>query len=229
MADSEKETRSIDNILDSVEKAQGLASNFVRSSFALGWDAYSKNVRITGINKETGELILEGDVATANAAARDVVFENVLRNVYLPETDDTAWQAILAEMNKPEHSVYKRQHFVMALGKKGLEWEALWDSLTKPLDTLQYGEIIGDFMKGASGNATGVIQDRYVTADEMEALVAEAEKRIAADPDWDLSPEWDKNPVGAAQTYLMMQRKMPDPAASQLAEMGYLVPAKKKA
>lgn len=227
MADDEKKARSIDDILDSVEKAQGLASNFVRSSFALGWDAYSKNVKITGINKETGELILEGDVATANAAARETIFENVLRNVYLPSTDDKAWKAILAEMNKPEHSVYKRQHLGMAFGKKGFEWESFWDSLTKPLDNFKYGEIIGDFMKGASGGAIGAIQDRYVTADEMEALVKEAEKRIAADPDWDLSPEWDKNPVGAAQTYLMMQRKMPDPAANQLAEMGYLVPKKK--
>ena len=225
MADKKVQTRSIDDILNDVEKAQSLAQNFVKSSFALGWDAYSKEVRITGIDKETGELIHTGDTAKANAAARDTIFENVLKNVYLPETSDDTWKVILKEMNRPGNVAYKKEHFNMAFGPQvGSMWESLFDNFDKPLDTFDYSGIMGEVMKSVTGKARLAIETRYVTSDELQVIVKTAEERLAADPnmEWQLTDEWKKNPVGAAQNYLLMQRTTVDPVAAALQEQGYL-------
>src|SRR3989338_741016 len=108
------EGKSIDQILDSVETSQKTAANVVRNAFTVGQEAYYQALKITGIDKATGELIYSGDIAEANKAMRDTTYRPFLSHVFAPNATDAQIDAILAVMGDPAHEHYATAQYTMA-------------------------------------------------------------------------------------------------------------------
>lgn len=223
------EGKSIDQILDSVETSQKTAGNIVRNAFTLGQEAYYKALKVTGIDKTTGELIYSGDIAEANKAMRDTTFRPFLSHVFAPNATDAQIEAILAVMGDPAHEHYATGQYKMAFGEAGAYWTNMWKTIKKPIDAVSFTENMKPFIQGGLGSASTATRMRAVTEDDLAKLVKEAEGRIAADPNYELGPNWNQQTApGLAMKYLLGHRQMTDPIAASMVEEGYLTPKYKE-
>ena len=223
------EGKSIDQILDSVETSQKTAANVVRNAFTVGQEAYYQALKITGIDKATGELIYSGDIAEANKAMRDTTFRPFLSHVFAPNATDAQIDAILAVMGDPAHEQYANAQYTMAFGKAGPYWTEMWKNITRPIDALSFTENMKPFIQGGLESASNATEMRAVTDEDLAKLVKEAEGRIAADPNYELGPNWNQQTAPQlAMKYLMGHRQMKDPIAASMVEKGYLSPKYKE-
>ncbi len=224
------EGKSIDQILDSVETGQKTAANVVRNAFTLGQEAYYRALKVTGIDKATGELIYSGDLAEANAAMKDTTFRPFLSHIFAPNATEAQIDAILAVMGDPAHEYYATQQYITAFGEAGQAWVPFWKELAKkPIDAVSFSENMKPFINGGMQSATKAIRMRAVTADDIAKLVKEAEGRIAADPNYELGPNWNQQTAPSlAMKYLLGHRQMTDPIAASMVEEGYLTPKYKE-
>lgn len=219
----EPQEKTIEQILDSVETSQKTAANIVRNAFTVGQEAYYQALKITGIDKATGELIYAGDIAEANKAMRDTTFKPFLSHVFAPNATDAQIDAILAVMGDPAHESYATQQYQMVFGEAGAYWTNLWKNLKKPLDAVSFGKNMEPFIQGGLESASTAAEMRTVTEDDIAKIVKEAEERIAADPNFELGPKWNQQTAPQlAMQYLLGHRQMTDPIAAGMAEKGYL-------
>lgn len=221
--------KSVDQILEGIETTQNAAGNIVRNAFTVGQEAYYNTLKIKGIDKDTGKLIYDGDIAEANKAMRDTTFRPFLSHVFAPNATEAQIDAILAVMGDPAHEYYATNQYMMAFGEAGQEWLPFWKSLKEPLDAVSFTQNLEGFIKGGMGSASAAVQMRTVTESDIAKLVKEAEGRIAADPKYQLGPKWNQQTAPQlAMQYLLAHRKMEDPVAATMAEKGYLQPRHKE-
>ena len=105
----------------------------------------------------------------------------------------------------------------------------MWKNITRPIDALSFTENMKPFIQGGLESASNATEMRAVTDEDLAKLVKEAEGRIAADPNYELGPNWNQQTAPQlAMQYLLGHRQMEDPIAAGMAKEGYLRPKRKE-